>query len=246
MHTRVKPLRVGRAGEQFHIVAEVHEPTTELPNIDALAAAVCLAPVGQQGDAHTLLTYPARRASGEIQAREAPWTAQIVCRKEPEPFWTCVQTIVLRASGRKACASPDYHSRRGPSRSASACGPAGRGLWREAWHHKHEGPRETQPTEPAEPNGLDTDRAHLARRRFITMQNMLIAGRGWVGCINDQHPVPRDPPADQHRHRPIRAGRIQDICEPVTATTPHPPPVADPAITRAEGESTRHAHRRGP
>ena len=45
-------LGVGLAGEDLDLVAEADQLATEVADVDALATAVRLAPVGQQGDAH--------------------------------------------------------------------------------------------------------------------------------------------------------------------------------------------------
>jgi hypothetical protein len=144
---------------------------------------------------------------------------------------------------RAASRAESLDVRRPPVRSPGGCAR------RRPGHHEREGARVTQSAELGAPNGGDTNRAHPARRRFIAvqdgfpaMQRRIIAVQRVDRRVDDQNPVPRDPAADQHRHRPVRSDRIQHVGQPVAATPPHPPPVSHPAITRMQGERARHPH----
>ena len=53
LHPGIETARVGRAGENFHVVTQFDKSAAEVPDIDALPSAVCLAAVGQQCDPHT-------------------------------------------------------------------------------------------------------------------------------------------------------------------------------------------------
>ena len=58
-HTRVHTIGIRLTREQFDLVAEFDQAAAQVAYVDALPATVCLAPVGQQGDAHRQITYPA-------------------------------------------------------------------------------------------------------------------------------------------------------------------------------------------
>ena len=68
----VEHFGVGLTGEDFDVVPELYQPAAQVPDVDSLATAVGLAPIGQQGDAHAQLTYPAWRANALIQERQPP------------------------------------------------------------------------------------------------------------------------------------------------------------------------------
>jgi hypothetical protein len=62
----VEYLGVGLTGENLNVVAEVGEAATEVANVYALSATVCLAAVGQQSDPHaharSVMAAPAHAA----------------------------------------------------------------------------------------------------------------------------------------------------------------------------------------
>ena len=64
---RVKHLGVGLPGEHLDVVAEFDQPARQMADVDTLPAAMGLAPVGQQGDAHGQLTK--MRSSGKNEGR---------------------------------------------------------------------------------------------------------------------------------------------------------------------------------
>ncbi len=66
-HPRIEHLGVGLAGEHLDVMAEFDKPAGQMADVDALPAAMGLAPVGQQGDAHGQLTT--LRSSRNIQGR---------------------------------------------------------------------------------------------------------------------------------------------------------------------------------
>ena len=49
----IENLGVGLAGEDLDVMTQFDQPAAEVPNIDALSAAVCLAAIGQQRNPHT-------------------------------------------------------------------------------------------------------------------------------------------------------------------------------------------------
>ncbi len=59
--TGVEALGIGLTGEHLDVVAEFDQTAAQMPDVDALAAAVGLASIGQQCDAHGQLTYPGER-----------------------------------------------------------------------------------------------------------------------------------------------------------------------------------------
>ena len=61
-HPRVEPVWIGLTGEHLDVVAQLDEATAQMADIDALSTAVRLAPVGQQGNAHTQFTPDLREA----------------------------------------------------------------------------------------------------------------------------------------------------------------------------------------
>ena len=66
-HPRVEHLGVGLPGEHLDVVAEFDKPAGQMADVDTLPAAMGLAPVGQQGDAHGQLTK--LRSSRKIEGR---------------------------------------------------------------------------------------------------------------------------------------------------------------------------------
>ena len=66
-HPRVEALGVRLAGEHLDVVAEFDEPAGQVTDVDPLPAAMGLAPVGQQSDAHVQLTP--MRTGGQVQGR---------------------------------------------------------------------------------------------------------------------------------------------------------------------------------
>jgi hypothetical protein len=66
-HPRVEHLGVWLSGEHLDVVAEFDKPAGQMPDVDALAATMGFAPVGQQCDAHGQLTT--LRRSRHIRGR---------------------------------------------------------------------------------------------------------------------------------------------------------------------------------
>ncbi len=52
LHTRVEALGIRLTGEHLDVVTEVDETATQVADIHPLAAAMGLAAIGEQGDAH--------------------------------------------------------------------------------------------------------------------------------------------------------------------------------------------------
>jgi hypothetical protein len=54
-HPRIEQFRIGLAGEDLDVVAEVDQSAAEMAHVDALSAAMVLTAIGQQGNSHTQL-----------------------------------------------------------------------------------------------------------------------------------------------------------------------------------------------
>ena len=106
------------------------------------------------------------------------------------------------------------------------------------WNHERERPRVTETRQPRFPYSGDVGAPHLPRRR-------LVAGQPVATRVHDKHPVPRDEPSDEHRHRPVGAGGGRHIRQAVTAPAEHPPAVADPSRGPLRRERPRHRPRCG-
>ena len=82
-------LGIGLAGEHLDVVAEFDEAAGQVADVDPLPAAMGLAPVGQQSDAHSQLTT---MRIGWTDPGPVSWTNRVT--QKLRTLWTCVQTIV--------------------------------------------------------------------------------------------------------------------------------------------------------
>ena len=95
-HPGIEHLGVGLAGEHLDVVAQFDQTAAEVPHVDALSAAVGLAPIGQQRNSHTqpFAASDRPRRGANLIAVNAPGN-------DATANWTCVQIIVCSANRRK-------------------------------------------------------------------------------------------------------------------------------------------------
>ena len=101
-------LGVGLAGEHLDVVAERDELAAEVADVDALAAAVRLAAVGQQGDPHA--THPREGAGPDLPTGRQPVSSRRRCSSTSKSGSGQVRSIsasALRSSAARA--SERYH-----------------------------------------------------------------------------------------------------------------------------------------
>src|SRR5690606_40575202 len=91
LHPRIEPLGIGLAREHLDLMPEFDQATAEMPDIDALPAAVGLASIRQQRDAHISSSRSAPTAAGCVRSGSEPANRESCALRA---LWTCVQTIV--------------------------------------------------------------------------------------------------------------------------------------------------------
>ena len=94
-HAGIEAAGVRLAREHLHVVAQLDESAAQVADVDALPAAVRLAPVGQQGNTHIQFTPDFGADERWLVLTRFTRGYRLDLRSESTTgHWTCVQTIV--------------------------------------------------------------------------------------------------------------------------------------------------------
>jgi len=172
-------------------------------------------------------------------------------RPRPSPNCNCGRSSVSSSSSTESKARRRCR-RTNPNATATAWSPASasrRCRWiasspiaSSAWdgirHHERERAWVAQPGEARAAHIVDAHRPNISGRRLITLQPVR-------GGLDDQHPMPRDVPAEEHRHRPTLVHCRHDVGHGVATPPEQAPPIRDAHPRPLLGQRASHATRRG-